>query len=102
MPWQVWAENRRLTLAYRRVFESPDANLVLGDLAVFCRATSSTVDEPEVTQLSLAREEGKRLVWLRIANFLHMDRGEIDRQLRALRNEIVAETKSVVEQARMT
>ena len=64
----------RLKNAYRDVANSPQGQVVLRDLAKVCHAASTTFDEnPNVH----ARNEGKRLVWLRIQNMLHMSDEEV-------------------------
>lgn len=64
--------------AYSRVFpaDSRDARLVLADLAQFCRANASTfAPDPHVA----ARLDGRREVWLRIANHLNLPTDELYR-----------------------
>jgi len=60
---------RRRQSAYRTVFSGPVADIVLADLAVFCRATTSTF-HPDARVHAVA--EGRREVFLRIANHLHL------------------------------
>lgn len=62
--------------AYCRLFknESPDAKLVLTDLAHFCRAHDSTFHPDERTQALL---EGRREVWLRIQRHLNLTEEEL-------------------------
>lgn len=59
-------------LAYRRVLgatPSPDVEVILKDLAKFCRAHESTAHpNPHVA----ARLDGRREVWLRIAEHLNL------------------------------
>jgi hypothetical protein len=58
--------------AYCRVFnpEGRDSRLVLEDLARFCRAHTSTADaDPRIS----ARLDGRREVFLRIAQHLNLD-----------------------------
>lgn len=58
--------------AYYRVFKSTgfDGEAVLMDLAKFCRAHTSTAHpDPHVA----ARLDGRREVWLRIQQHLHLD-----------------------------
>ncbi len=68
--------------AYRRLFLgedglSGDGQIVLADLAKFCRATQSTaVVSPisrSVDPIATAMAEGRREVWLRITAHLHID-----------------------------
>lgn len=58
--------------AYRRLFdlEGQDAQIVLADLAKFCRATQTTVTPDDRASLVL---EGRREVWLRLQQHLQMD-----------------------------
>lgn len=73
---------RRRRYAYRRLFlegdgMSADGQIVLADLAKFCRATSSTAVVSPVSQrldpMAMAMAEGRREVWLRITGHLHID-----------------------------
>lgn len=55
--------------AYQSTFRAPTADAVLKDLARFCRAHESTAHEnPHVA----ARLDGRREVWLRIAQHLNL------------------------------
>lgn len=54
--------------AYRKTFQGPLAEVVLRDLARFCRAHDSTF-HPE----HAARLDGRREVWLRIQQHLRMN-----------------------------
>lgn len=58
--------------AYRRLFglESQDAQVVLNDLAKFCRANQTTVTKDDRASLVL---EGRREVWLRLQQHLQLD-----------------------------
>lgn len=62
--------------AYRRVFRNDDldAITVLADLAKFCRATQSTFN-PDARAHALM--EGRREVFLRIANHLNLTTEEL-------------------------
>lgn len=60
--------------AYQRVFGSVYAEEVLKDLARFCRANETTVHENERMSAVL---EGRREVWLRIQEHLHLSPDEI-------------------------
>ncbi len=64
---------RRLLLerryAYRTTFEGPLGEVVLKDLARFCRAHESTFDADPRTQANL---EGRREVWLRLQHHLKL------------------------------
>jgi hypothetical protein len=55
--------------AYRMIFRGPYADTVLADLAKFCRAQESTF-EPDA-RVS-AGYDGRREVWLRIQEHLHL------------------------------
>lgn len=68
--------------AYRRLFLGEDGlngdgQIVLADLAKFCKATASTaVVSPvsrQVDPIASALAEGRREVWLRIMAHLHID-----------------------------
>jgi hypothetical protein len=68
--------------AYRRLFLgedglSADGQIVLSDLAKFCRATQSTAVVSPVSRsvdpIATALAEGRREVWLRIMAHLHVD-----------------------------
>jgi len=76
------AKLRRRKYAYRRLFLgedglSADGQVVLADLAKFCRANSSTAIVSPVSRsvdpIAMAMAEGRREVWLRIAAHLHID-----------------------------
>ena len=55
--------------AYRVTFDNPVGRRVLADLAVFCRATTSTFHpDPRVHAVA----EGRREVFLRIQNHLNL------------------------------
>lgn len=58
-----------LKRSYRRLFETEDGKRVLRDLAKLCHAASTTADADPREH---ARKEGKRQVWLRIQNMLHV------------------------------
>lgn len=62
--------------AYNRVFEpkSPHTQDVLKDLAIFCRAHSSTFHQDPRIHAML---EGRREVWLRIQEYLQLEMEEI-------------------------
>ncbi len=55
--------------AYRMVFKGPNADVVLKDLALFCRAHETTFTADERTHALL---EGRREVWLKIQNQLQL------------------------------
>jgi len=59
--------------AYRTTFKGPLAETVLQDLAIFCRAHASTFNDSQQVMLVL---EGRRQVWLRIAEQLHLTEAE--------------------------
>jgi hypothetical protein len=66
---------RRRT-AYARTFETPHAQVVLEDLAGFCRANETTFHEDARAAALL---EGRREVWLRIQQHLNMSPEELFR-----------------------
>ena len=65
-----------LSIAYSRVFEkqSPFTHEVLKDLAKFCRASETTFHQDPRIHAVL---EGRREVWLKIANALNMTPEEL-------------------------
>lgn len=76
------AKLRRRKYAYRRLFLgedglNADGQVVLADLAKFCRANSSTAIVSPVSRsvdpIAMAMAEGRWEVWLRIAAHLHID-----------------------------
>ncbi len=60
--------------AYRTLFKGPVAEVVLKDLARFCRAHESTFHTDERTAVLL---EGRREVWLRIAQHLNLSEADL-------------------------
>lgn len=60
---------RDTRLAYRRAFEGPVGNVVLADLAGFCRAQESTFHKDPIIAASLA---GRREVILRVMDHLRL------------------------------
>lgn len=70
-------------LAYRRLFltedgrPNPDASVVLADLKRFCRAEGTTLivspTSGQVDPLAMAHAEGRREVWIRLQQYLHLD-----------------------------
>lgn len=68
-PGEMAAANEELQRAYRVCFGSPAGQAVLADLAPFTNAAEPCFRaDPRMHAL----EEGKRLVWLRIQNFVHL------------------------------
>lgn len=73
----------RRKYAYRRLLLSEDgipnadAEIVLADLAKFCKANQSTAvvsqKSQQVDPVASALAEGRREVWLRIMAHLHLD-----------------------------
>ena len=61
---------------YRAAFGTEAGKLVLGDLARFCHAYSSTYDDDPRAAAAL---EGRRQVWLRIQDYLGTDEPEFKR-----------------------
>ena len=55
--------------AYHVTFQGPMAEVVLADLAKFCRATESTF---HVDPRAHAVQEGRREVWLRLQSHMKM------------------------------
>ena len=79
---KLLAKIRKRKYAYRRLFLADDglnadAQIVLADLAKFCRANASTaVVSPisrSVDPIATAMAEGRREVWLRISAHLHIE-----------------------------
>jgi hypothetical protein len=76
------AKLRRRRYAYRRLFLgdnglNADGQIVLADLAKFCRANNSTAIVSPVSRsvdpIAMAMAEGRREVWLRLMAHLHID-----------------------------
>lgn len=55
---------------YQTVFNTPEGRAVLEDLASFCRADESTFHPDARIAANL---DGRREVWLRIQQHLHLD-----------------------------
>ena len=79
---KLLARIRKRKYAYRRLFLGEnglngDGQIVLADLAKFCKATSSTAVVSPISQrvdpIASALAEGRREVWLRIMAHLHID-----------------------------
>lgn len=69
-----WLEKLRIALgarrhAYRTTFKGPYADVVLKDIARFCRAHETTLNANEKLQDAF---EGRRQVWLRIQEHLQL------------------------------
>ena len=60
--------------AYITTFKNPVGEIVLADLARFCRASQSTFHTDERTHALL---EGRREVWLRIASHLELSEEDL-------------------------
>ncbi len=77
----VEAENEALVRAYHVCFGSPDAAIVLEDLAAFCRAaeTCAVPGDHDRTFLLLGRNE----VWQRIARLSKLTEDQIYRLMTA-------------------
>jgi hypothetical protein len=73
---KLWDFIRGRRLAYHRVFDKENryTQTVLQDLARFCRAQTSTFHPDSRVHATL---EGRREVWLRIAQQLHLTEEEI-------------------------
>lgn len=74
-----WLDKLRVALgdrryAYQTTFKGPLADVVLRDLARFCRAHESTF---HVDPRAHAVAEGRREVWLRIQNHLKLTPDEL-------------------------
>lgn len=74
-----WLDKARIALgdrryAYQTTFKGPLAEVVLKDLARFCRAHQSTF---HVDPRAHAMAEGRREVWLRIQHHLKMTPDEL-------------------------
>jgi len=84
---QIWERIRGRRRQYRRLFLdgegrlTPAAAAVLADLKRFCRAETSTVVVTPVSKavdpLAMAMAEGRREVWNRIQQHLHLPEREI-------------------------
>ncbi len=70
----------RLSQSFRDVFRAPEGPLrrsaehVLADLRDFCFARASSFNSDALT---MARREGRRDVWLRIARYLDLDENQV-------------------------
>lgn len=76
---QEWLDKVRVALgdrrhAYRVTFKGPVAEIVLKDMARFCRAHESAF-HPDARAHAVA--EGRREVWLRIQNHLKLSPDEL-------------------------
>lgn len=60
-------EAKAVVVAYKRVFRSPAGQIVMQDLADFCRAFVTCFHENDRLH---AVAEGRREVWLRITNMI--------------------------------
>ena len=71
-----WKRLYGLSIAYNQVFQkqSPNTKIVLSDLAKFCRAYDSSF-HPDPRMHAVI--EGRREVWLRIAQYLQLTPEEI-------------------------
>lgn len=76
--------------AYRALFQpggatTPAAAIVLADLRRFCRATTSTACVSPVTgqmdPIASAHAEGRREVWLRICQHIHVSDADLYRMV---------------------
>lgn len=82
----VHQQNEELQRAFRLAFGSPAGQAVLADLAPFCRA-AETCFHPDPRVHAVA--EGRREVWLRIQQFLHLTEEDIS-QLAMRRQRLTA------------
>lgn len=74
-----WLDKLRIALgdrryAYRQLFKGPHADVVLKDLARFCRAHESTF---HTDARAHAVAEGRREVWLRLQNHLNLSDAQL-------------------------
>lgn len=69
---RLWLSRRRH--AYAQTFKGPLALVVLKDLAAFCRAHESTLDDSQKLQDGY---EGRREVWLRIQHHLRLTEDQL-------------------------
>jgi hypothetical protein len=76
----VQGQNEELLRAYRLCFGSAAGQAVLADLAPFCRAADTCFHQDPRIHAAL---EGRREVWLRIQQFMHLQ--DEDLQQLALR-----------------
>lgn len=76
-PEEAHALNDSLQRAYNMVFRSPDGQIVLADLIAHCFGRRSTFDPQNPNALSLAHNEGRRDVLLRIEQFTQLSLEEI-------------------------
>jgi len=82
---KLWQRLFKRRQSYRRLFldgdgkAHPTAEVVLADLKRFCRADTSTAVVSPVSKAidPLAMAEGRREVWNRIQQYLHMADREI-------------------------
>jgi hypothetical protein len=107
-PWQKMAKKRRLALSYRAIFEregllGEHAKIVLADLATYCRHLSTPVEDVDpsgrIDPLAVAREEGKRSVYIHVAAMLTLSDAEVVEAFRVNQAAIAAEIMSVQRQA---
>ena len=68
----LWDRSR----AYKRTFDTPDARIVLRDLAAFCFADETTHVVGDPYQSAVA--EGRRQVFLRIGKFCRLTPAQIE------------------------
>ena len=69
--WLSARDLRRRQALYRRVFDGPDGDAVLADLARFCRAFTTTFVAGDSHASALG--EGRREVFNRIAGLIALD-----------------------------
>lgn len=60
--------------AYQAVFNNPNGEEVLKDLAQFCCVYKAS---PDLSHETLAKKEGLRAVWLRIQNYLNISDDDV-------------------------
>lgn len=79
--WRVWDRIVGRRQDYRAIFLTPGGDLnpravrVMGDLARFCRANQACIvygPNGQIDPIASAVVQGRREVWLRIADHLHL------------------------------
>lgn len=76
---QMLNRTRKRKSQYEMTFNTPSGTNVLTDLAIFCGMDRSSFDEnPQI----MARNEGKREVFLYINSILKKDLSDLERQIK--------------------
>jgi hypothetical protein len=71
----TWGTFSQTNGAYRQLLRQPAGQLILADLATFCKANAASM-VPGDTHMT-AFNEGKRAVWNRIQAVLHLTDDEL-------------------------